>query len=77
MGILLRDLLEARVGIELKRMMKRRKLIPLKSKNAKNTVFAQVQYTPGTQVLRFRYEPSDFATYLVELQPHRQSPRKA
>jgi len=53
MGILLRDLLEARVGIELKRMMKRRKLIPLKSKNTKNTVFAQVQYRPGTQVHKF------------------------
>jgi hypothetical protein len=38
------------VGIELKAMLKARKLlIPLNAKNAKNTGFAQVRYTPGTR----------------------------
>jgi hypothetical protein len=38
------------VGIELRAMLKARKLlIPLNAKNAKNTGFAQVRYTPGTR----------------------------
>jgi len=38
------------VGIELKATLKARKLlIPLNGKNAKNTRFAEVRYTPGTR----------------------------
>jgi hypothetical protein len=38
------------VGIGLKAALKMRKLlIPLNEKNAKNTPFAQVRYTPGTR----------------------------
>jgi hypothetical protein len=38
------------VGIELKTTLKTRKLlILLNEKNAKNTEFAQVRYTPGTR----------------------------
>ena len=41
------------VGIELKATLKTRKLlILLNEKNAKNTEFAQVRYTPGTRTLR-------------------------
>jgi hypothetical protein len=41
---------EAGDGIELKTTLKARKLlILLNAKNAKNTGFAQVRYTPGTR----------------------------
>ncbi len=40
------------VGVELKAMLKTRKLlIPLNEKSAKNTELAQVRYTPGTRSL--------------------------
>jgi len=40
------------VGIELKAMLKTRKLlILLNAKSAKNTELAQVRYTPGTRSL--------------------------
>ena len=51
--------MEARVGIELKRMMKKRKLLsPQIGENAKNTGFAQVGYTPGTR--RFSFDTLPF-----------------
>jgi hypothetical protein len=58
------------VGIELKAMLKARKLlISLNGKNAKNTGFAQVRYTPGTRRLQtrkvcglFGSEGTDFLT---------------
>src|SRR5260370_19167545 len=41
------------VGIELKATLIARKLlIPLNAKNAKNSEFAQVRYTPGTRELK-------------------------
>ena len=44
------------VGVELKATLKTRKLlISLKEKNAKNTEFAQVRYTPGTQKQQFLF----------------------
>ena len=45
-----KDIPSAAVGIELKGTLKTRKLlIPLNAKNAKNSEFAQVRYTPGTR----------------------------
>jgi len=45
-------MLAAAVGIELKAMLKIRKLlILLNGKNAKNTEFAQVRYTAGTRAM--------------------------
>jgi hypothetical protein len=47
---LLRRLVGA-VGIELKATLKTRKLlILLNEKNAKNVIFAQARYTPGTRI---------------------------
>jgi hypothetical protein len=45
----LREILEARVGIEPNTELKARKLlIPLNAKNVKNTKVAQPRYTAGT-----------------------------
>jgi hypothetical protein len=47
------------VGIELKAMLTTRKLlILLNEKNAKNTGFAQLRYTPGTRKLQTRLAPN-------------------
>jgi hypothetical protein len=44
------------VGIELKATLKARKLlILLNEKNAKNTQFAEVRYTPGTRKQQFLF----------------------
>jgi len=44
------EMLAGAVGIELKAMLKTRKLlILLDNKNAKNTGFAEVRYTRGTR----------------------------
>lgn len=49
----MKEMLIGAVGIELKAMLKIRKLlIPLNEKNAKNTRFAEVRYTSGTRGLR-------------------------
>jgi hypothetical protein len=46
------------VGIELKATLKTRKLlILLNGKNAKNTGFAQLRYTPGTRLRGFYHAP--------------------
>lgn len=44
------EFLVGAVGIELKAVLKMRKLlIPLNAKNSKNSKFAQVRYTAGTR----------------------------
>ena len=44
-----KEMLGGAVGIELKATLKARKLlVPLNAKNAKNIIFAEVRYTPGT-----------------------------
>src|SRR5216684_3263163 len=51
------------VGIELKATLKTRKLlILLNEKNAKNTGFAQVRYTPGTRRTAENAEPQRLVT---------------
>ncbi len=59
----MKEMLVGAVGIELKAMLKTRKLlIPLNEKNDKNTEFTQVRYTPGTRSvnsLRRKNNPSE------------------
>ena len=60
----MKEMLIGAVGIELKAMLKIRKLlIPLNEKNAKNTRFAEVRYTSGTRGLRGTGKNDDYAIY--------------